>query len=271
MERDRRVETHYSAWGPVISKRTPTTDAVQFGGVCKRCNCGWMSRLESETSALLRAILALERGDAPTLSTAEAGLLALWACKTALMVNVQANFRRIVPEEHFRYLFEKRQIVPGVCVDIGRTPVVQQFHIMGLDSIQSQTQSVCIRPEDERRFEGRTDGVEYRILLWIGWLVFRVVYVSWPDYKLLLDVQDPARMRRLHPKEGENEVRVDGEPITLSIRGPDREGPVPELAALCHQTPMVPREGPDDIMHYVERTVSIRAGRIDGPPSRGAD
>src|SRR5439155_16752726 len=118
---EQRTDRHLSSGGEVISQRTPSTGSMQFGRVCEACNCGWMSKLESKTSLLIKQLIQWNHARHCVLLADDADILSLWAYKTALMLNVSANYRRIVPEAHYHHLYEHKKIPENVFVDIGVT------------------------------------------------------------------------------------------------------------------------------------------------------
>lgn len=84
--------------------------------VCKDCNGGWLSDLETRASQLLPPML---KGDAQQLTIDDQTSLATWAIKTAMMwQTVPPNERLIALEDH-RCLREHRIPPPSFTVRIG--------------------------------------------------------------------------------------------------------------------------------------------------------
>ena len=109
---------------PFVIKELPSKPIGGFveGRVCKRCNEGWMSKLESAVKPLLVPIL-----DTPTLvdewSIEDREVLARWAVKTSLMAISVSIASSNVPEDHFTAI--KKSIIPaGISVFAG-------YHFMG--------------------------------------------------------------------------------------------------------------------------------------------
>jgi hypothetical protein len=80
--------------------------------VCERCNNGWMSQLEERAAVILTPLL---QGQSGRLSEEDLELLAIWAFKTACVIDAAspeagANF----PIDHRRRLYERRQL-PARC------------------------------------------------------------------------------------------------------------------------------------------------------------
>lgn len=115
---DVRALVHRSISGGVSSRRVQNTASMVLGGVCAECNNGWMSELETRTVPVIGRMLSEERR--PTLTGEDATTLALWSFKTAIVLNASSNYRRIVPDVHFRHLYDTRSIPLGVFVDVAR-------------------------------------------------------------------------------------------------------------------------------------------------------
>src|ERR1700686_3311512 len=87
------------------------------GRVCKQCNNGWMSRLETKVKPLLLFLL-----DNATLvdelPIEDRKMLALWAVKTSLLAISPSVASRNVPAEHFNAI-KQGIISPGISVFAG--------------------------------------------------------------------------------------------------------------------------------------------------------
>jgi hypothetical protein len=97
---------HIVQEGRPSEERRYTKDAysVTVGVVCKGCNNGWMSELESRAKPYLEPMLHQHGRD-----LYEGGLriLATWALKTAMMVDqLSGTKRRSIPGEEYAYLVE---------------------------------------------------------------------------------------------------------------------------------------------------------------------
>jgi len=94
------LQTHFSETGEVLSSRHHDLRSHVCGGVCAPCNNGWMSTLETDAKP---TVISLAEGQS-TLSALTSGqslILARWACKTAFALHAAANYRPIVPQNHF--------------------------------------------------------------------------------------------------------------------------------------------------------------------------
>jgi len=86
--------------------------AVQVRSVCRRCNNGWLSELEGETTWLIKPMLS---GLAVELHEAQQRTLAFWAVKTA--VTMQEANRSIglpIPAEQIEALYQAHATRPRV-------------------------------------------------------------------------------------------------------------------------------------------------------------
>jgi hypothetical protein len=82
------------------------------GDVCRRCNSGWLSELESAAKPLLTPMI---RGKHQTLGPRQQRVVATWVMKTAAVID-RTHRHRTVPPEHGRVLRERREPPPGVYV-----------------------------------------------------------------------------------------------------------------------------------------------------------
>lgn len=95
-----------------VVRDTPVLDGV-VKRVCKSCNEGWMSDLETESKPIL---LPLVFGDKPNvqLSPNDQRVLATWALKTAIVADFFGK-EPYLPSSVYRQLFEKR-CPPKTCL-----------------------------------------------------------------------------------------------------------------------------------------------------------
>jgi hypothetical protein len=78
--------------------------SVTVGVVCKTCNNGWMSTLESQAKPYLDPML---HGHGRALHATGIRTLAAWALKTSMMVeHMDGAKRRVIPSEEYAHLFE---------------------------------------------------------------------------------------------------------------------------------------------------------------------
>lgn len=91
---------------------------VTTRAACRVCNNGWMSQLEQAVQPLLTPMIRME----PThvASDHDKATLARWVFKTALMFDRSPKPHLwTVPAEHFRYLFQHRELPPSVTILVG--------------------------------------------------------------------------------------------------------------------------------------------------------
>lgn len=83
---------------------TPFQQKVRI--VCKPCNEGWMSKLENDVMEMLKLMMI---GKPVMLRSNAKKHLAFWCAKTALVLDHLHPQHRIVPEAHYRELFERKR------------------------------------------------------------------------------------------------------------------------------------------------------------------
>ena len=81
--------------------------------VCEKCNSGWMSRLETSVMDDLKVMMV---GQPKMLRSAARQRLAFWCVKTALVLDHMHPRERIIPDSHFRDLFNLKGPLPGQVV-----------------------------------------------------------------------------------------------------------------------------------------------------------
>jgi len=104
-------DTHYSQEGEVKSHRVHNLDNLLAGRICSHCNNGWMSELESKAKANVLA-LAEDNKVVVELDQKARFDLARWAFKTVLTLNLASNYRKIIPRDHYQWLFEHPDSLP---------------------------------------------------------------------------------------------------------------------------------------------------------------
>jgi hypothetical protein len=89
---------------------------------CNPCNTGWMADLESETKWIVAPML---RGQHPIrLGLAEQRLVALWAVKTALMLELASPGPAAIPASLYRRIYAERVPPPETRVWLGARTVL---------------------------------------------------------------------------------------------------------------------------------------------------
>lgn len=96
-----------------VRKRTPFFGPpfqTTVRRVCGKCNHGWMNDLEN---AARPALTSMIQGRGRTLHRATRQTLGLWAWKTTLMFEfASSDSPREIPDEHYRWLYERRELPP---------------------------------------------------------------------------------------------------------------------------------------------------------------
>lgn len=104
-------ELHTPPRGDPFIRGSPTTGrARRVRRVCKACNNGWMSRLETAARPILRPML---KGIGRPISQKDQGTLATWAVKTAMMLEfLDTEHMPVIPKEHYHFL-KAEQLPPA--------------------------------------------------------------------------------------------------------------------------------------------------------------
>jgi len=90
---------------------TPFQQKVKI--VCKACNEGWMSKLETDVMGMLKLMMI---GKPVMLRSNAKKVLAFWCAKTALVLDHLHPQNRIVPDAHFSELFDRQRALNGQVV-----------------------------------------------------------------------------------------------------------------------------------------------------------
>lgn len=89
------------------------------GLVCKKCNNGWMSKLETENMDVITDILNFRKVQESIEYLFENSIsFSKWAFKNAILFNQATNYRKLVPKEHFTDLYNQK-IPDNVFIHIG--------------------------------------------------------------------------------------------------------------------------------------------------------
>jgi hypothetical protein len=136
--------------------------------VCRACNHGWMSDLESAASPLLRRAVL---GGGTSLPVSSHRSIGTWAVKNALMLDAaygDFGHSELAPDEHYRELFDSRSPRYATYVwttSFGYVPGVQGFR----HAWSSRTELAAASRLDGSRFNG------YAVTFQFGYLVTQVV------------------------------------------------------------------------------------------------
>lgn len=86
--------------------------------VCANCNNGWMSNLETAVKPILSKML-FDLNHSTTLGKDEQKLLAFWAQKTTMILNVSTGADYSIPAEACADLYHKQEPIEQITVRIG--------------------------------------------------------------------------------------------------------------------------------------------------------
>ncbi|MBP1135117.1 hypothetical protein JOE31_001349 [Arthrobacter sp. PvP023] len=96
---------------------TPTLQSITVKAVCRRCNGGWMSRLEERVRPPLKELMA---GDASAVEKSDVRVLGHWAMKSSFMYQLVDQSTRTVTAEQLRTCAEGPDAVPAAEVFVAR-------------------------------------------------------------------------------------------------------------------------------------------------------
>lgn len=166
------LPTHFNEQGKVITSRKHNLAKLLAGRVCKACNGGWMSRLETQCKPLILD-LAQVRRRILDISDEEALLLARWTVKTCFSLHTSSNYRMIVHTDHFQMLDTEDYRLPDNVFVVGHT------YKPGSDFTWCQTTSWPIYLRDTEPTSLNSKKIKnhgYKIALKLGGLFLMVFY-----------------------------------------------------------------------------------------------
>jgi hypothetical protein len=164
--------SHLTLSGIAKSERTHSVMTHTNAAICQDCNNGWMSRLENSAKDLIIGLMNMDTeafGSLPGNSE----ILAKWTFKTAIVRNYPSNYRNVVSEDHFQYLY-RSEIPRGVYINLAFTSNTEKI----IQSIQSQTVLIIGLPEN---YFSRLREV-YKITLKFKHLLLRISYIPFEDF-----------------------------------------------------------------------------------------
>ena len=99
---------------PRVTTCTGAQICIELRKICATCNSGWMASLEGTVKPILAPMM---RSDGSTfLSVEDLALIAMWATKTVLLMELAAASLRgpaYAPESHFHSIFEQPDTPPA--------------------------------------------------------------------------------------------------------------------------------------------------------------
>lgn len=106
---------HLHPEGHAVAERRLTPEGLVAGRICAPCNNGWLSQLESSVQPVLAPLMDGRRA-IDELSITEATMVALWATKTAYVLNLFSGFEGLAKPDHIRHLYRARAPIAGTFV-----------------------------------------------------------------------------------------------------------------------------------------------------------
>jgi hypothetical protein len=188
--------------------------------VCEQCNTGWMSDLETAVSLLLD----VETLDGRPLSPNERTLIAVWAMKTALTMDVaQPLENRVIPPNVARSFGPDRQIPDGAQVWIasytGTDNQIPAFAGLGIDLDDRQDPRRGWRDIAVMTFVvGPFVFQVFSAIRALGTTTLKRTFPSGTNIARLWPIHDPAIWRH-QPGLGATDVVAFAEQIPVSLRG----------------------------------------------------
>lgn len=159
--------THTTFYGAPISERKHTFSKLVNGLVCENCNSGWMSQLEADCKNHITNLMNMRNLENELeYLTENYETVAKWAFKNAIMLNSATNFRRLVPDEHYKQLFLGK-IPNGIFIDFAfckNDPKIDW----------QQTENILILKSIDIPFN--KNSIKYRIPFQIKNLAFKIAY-----------------------------------------------------------------------------------------------
>lgn len=171
-----RVGTHS---GEIIDFRQQTVGTLVAGGVCANCNNGWMSKLETDTKPILKALIS-NVSRLTTLTVEQRYLLARWTLKTVGVLNRCSTYgdpndsdARPVPDGHLEAV-RYGQLPDRVIVLASGYPSVKVFDWLQFSTWATPMSSAGLSAEDRNH--------SYKIAIAFKDLVLAAVHYPAPEY-----------------------------------------------------------------------------------------
>lgn len=164
------IGTHISMLNPYNSNtRKQSGGSLVFGEVCKICNNGWMNSIEMNFKPVLLNLFK-DKNYFLTLTKLDRQSIALWAFKTALMINAGSNYRKIIPQSHYTHLYRHKALIKDLKVDIGQINEKKE-----LSWRQSPIEFGLVRKYEQENFH-KLLNASYRISMQIKSVGIRVSF-----------------------------------------------------------------------------------------------
>lgn len=175
----------------IISVRNYSMLSSLLGGVCKSCNEGWMSNLETEFKPIF---IALYDEQSPLILTRnQRTVIARWAYKTAITVNYSANYKKIVPLDQIHSFYQNNDLPQNIVVDVAFCKEVGIHHLIGGNRL-------AIIPDS---FKGKEEFLDHSFVVTFQF-DHLMIRLSWtPDAKIQVRNIPKITVYRIHPLDQE--------------------------------------------------------------------
>jgi len=179
----------------VLSVRNYSLLSSLLGGVCKSCNEGWMSTLETEFKPIF---VALYDEQSPLIITRNQGtVIARWAYKTAITANYSANYKKIIPLDQIHSFYLNHDLPQNLVVDVAFCKEVGIHHLIGGNRL-------AIIPNS---YENKSEFLDHCFVVTFQF-DHLLIRLSWtPDAKIQVRNISNTTIYRIHPL-GKNEILV---------------------------------------------------------------
>jgi len=169
--RDLIASSHLSDLGtPLKDARIQGSHTILQGAICSECNNGWMSDLETQAKPL---ITKMSVGEVFVLGEDDCRLLSNWIFKTLALWNITSNYRHLVSEEDFEFLYKNRSVPAGRHIEIAflSSAPTSEFRTR-----MSPIKMLMISSElDKAEISRAVDRSSYILTMQIGKLLIQVV------------------------------------------------------------------------------------------------
>jgi len=173
--------------------------SLVLGNVCKLCNTSWMAELENNTKPLLLAVLD---DRSPTiLSKEQCLILSNWIYKTAITLNYQADYKKIIPMKHVKDFYLNKKVPTNVNIDLAFCREIDLHWYIG-----GNKKLVLLNRSKELKVLNKS----YIITLQINHLLLKITWS--PDSTVQILPIPVSYVIRIHPQ-------VKEEPIIQVVKG----------------------------------------------------
>lgn len=168
--------------------------------VCLDCNNGWMSILEAQAKPMLIELIRNEKV-VIDFNEQERFIIARWAFKTALTLNLGSNFHKNVPLDHYKELYDNKHKLPE------RVYIVAQQHFCNRPFYWMQGSWWHILSKSLNKSKlSEIKEKSYKIGFQFGDLILLIGYNPFPEllFKIQANIHVP-----LYPVRGPIKYSVD--------------------------------------------------------------